>query len=120
MAQKYEGRAEDLLRGDYVRMDGRGNKRGGGMGGKVGGKVGGGKVDGGISGGKVGGKEDDWEGRDVCGGTWVVCEDQALVWEEAPEAYKDVWDVGDDLVDGGAAERVGWCWGRVSYKVRRE
>ncbi|MCJ1420915.1 hypothetical protein MMC32_007274 [Xylographa parallela] len=120
VAQKYEGRAEDLLRGDYVRMDGRGNKRGGGMGGKVGGKVGGGKVDGGISGGKVGGKEDDWEGRDVCGGTWVVCEDQALVWEEAPEAYKDVWDVGDDLVDGGAAERVGWCWGRVSYKVRRE
>ncbi|MCJ1431375.1 hypothetical protein MMC27_000727 [Xylographa pallens] len=106
VAQKYEGRAEDLLRGDFVRMDARGNKRGGGGVGGSGGISGGGKVDSG--------------GRDVHGGTWVVCEDKALVWEEAPEAYKDVWAVGDDLVDGGAAERVGWCWGRVSYKVRRE
>ena len=60
------------------------------------------------------------EGRKVHGGSWVVCEDKQLVWEEAPEAYKDVWDVGRDLVDAGAARRVGWCRGLVSYKVRRE
>ncbi|MCJ1396335.1 hypothetical protein MMC18_009224 [Xylographa bjoerkii] len=93
VAEKYAGRADDLLRGDFVKIDRRGNKRAGG-----------------------GGEG----GRLVHGGTWVVCEDKALVWEEAPEAYKDVWAVGDDLADAGAAERVGWCAGRVSYKVRRE
>ncbi|MCJ1291502.1 hypothetical protein MMC34_003046 [Xylographa carneopallida] len=115
VARKWDGRAEDLLRGDFVRVDGWGNKRsGGGGGGKgVSGKGGGAKV-----GGEKG--EGEAQGRNVSGGTWVVCEDKALVWEEAPEAYKDVWAVGDDLVEGGAAERVGWCWGRVSYKVRRE
>ena len=25
----------------------------------------------------------------------------SVVWEEAPEAYKDVWDVGEDLVAKG-------------------
>ncbi|CAF9910883.1 MAG: hypothetical protein HETSPECPRED_010220 [Heterodermia speciosa] len=59
-------------------------------------------------------------GEDVNGGTWVVCEDKQLVWEEAGEAYKDVWAVGEDLVRRGVAERWGWCRGRVSYKVRRE
>ncbi len=49
-----------------------------------------------------------------------MCEEKALVWEEAPEAYKDVWDVGEDLVQKGCAERWGWCRGRVSYKVRKE
>ncbi|MCJ1399483.1 hypothetical protein MMC11_002685 [Xylographa trunciseda] len=98
VADKYAGRADDLLRGDFVRMDAWGNKRGG----------------------KGGTGSKGQAGRDVSGGTWVVCEDKALVWEEAPEAYKDVWAVGDDLVEAGAAERVGWCWGRVSYKVRRE
>ena len=63
---------------------------------------------------------DESTGRDVHGGCWVVCEMKELVWEEAPEAYKDVWDVGQDLVDKGCAERWGWCRGRVSYKVRKE
>ena len=44
---------------------------------------------------------------------------QSLVWKEAPEVYKDVRDVADDLVAAGAVERMGWCWGRVSYKVRK-
>lgn len=91
IANKYKGRAEDLLRGDFVPMDKRGNK--------------------------LKGKD---AGEDVNGGTWVVCEDKQLVWEEAPEAYKDVWAVGADLVDKGCAERWGWCRGRVSYKVRKE
>lgn len=52
--------------------------------------------------------------------TWVICEEKSLVWEEAPEAYKDVEAVGQDLVDAGVAEIVGWCRARVSYKVRNE
>lgn len=91
IANKYRGRTEDLLRGDFVPMDKQGNK--------------------------LKGKD---AGEDVNGGTWVVCEDKQLVWEEAPEAYKDVWAVGADLVGKGCAERLGWCRGRVSYKVRRE
>jgi len=91
IASKYKGKSDDLLRGDFVKSDKKGNKR-------------------------IGGDE----GRDVKGGCWVVCEDKELVWEEAPEAYKDVWDVGEDLVARGCAERWGWCRPLVSYKVRRE
>ncbi|KAH7095890.1 tRNA-splicing ligase [Paraphoma chrysanthemicola] len=53
-------------------------------------------------------------------GTWVICDEKDLVWEEAPDAYKDVRAVGQDLVDAGAAQIVGWCRARVSYKVRHE
>jgi RNA-splicing ligase RtcB len=53
-------------------------------------------------------------------GTWVICDEKDLVWEEAPEAYKDVQMVGQDLVDAGVAEIVGWCRAIVSYKVRNE
>jgi RNA-splicing ligase RtcB len=54
------------------------------------------------------------------GGTWVICDEKDLVWEEAPDAYKDVELVGQDLVDAGVAEIVGRCRARVSYKVRKE
>lgn len=93
IAEKYAGKTEDLLRGDFVKADKRGNKLFGG---------------------------DNAGGRNVHGGCWVVCEEKQLVWEEAPEAYKDVWDVGEDLLKKGCAERWGWCRGRVSYKVRKE
>ena len=53
-------------------------------------------------------------------GTWVICDERDLVFEEAPEAYKDVHAVGEDLVREGVAEVVGWCRARVSYKVRNE
>jgi RNA-splicing ligase RtcB len=53
-------------------------------------------------------------------GTWVICDEKDLVFEEAPEAYKDVQAVGQDLVDTGAANIVGRCRARVSYKVRNE
>jgi RNA-splicing ligase RtcB len=53
-------------------------------------------------------------------GTWVICDEKDLVYEEAPEAYKDVHAVGEDLVREGVAEVVGWCRARVSYKVRNE
>ena len=57
-------------------------------------------------------------GRHVHGGTWVICDEKDLVYEEAPEAYKDVYAVAEDLVQAGAARVVGWCRARVSYKVR--
>jgi RNA-splicing ligase RtcB len=53
-------------------------------------------------------------------GTWVICDEKDLVYEEAPEAYKDVHAVGEDLVREGVAKVVGWCRARVSYKVRNE
>ncbi|KAH8730983.1 tRNA-splicing ligase [Phaeosphaeriaceae sp. PMI808] len=54
------------------------------------------------------------------GGTWVICDEKELAWEEAPAAYKDVELVGQDLVDTGVASIVGRCRARVSYKVRKE
>lgn len=98
VAQKYKGRSDDLLRGDFVRADRKGNKY--------------------LDGQR--GVNDAGKGEDVMGGVWVICEDKQLVWEEAPDAYKDVWDVAADLVASGAAEKWGWCRGRVSYKVRKE
>ncbi|KAF8249986.1 hypothetical protein K440DRAFT_581684, partial [Wilcoxina mikolae CBS 423.85] len=32
-------------------------------------------------------------------GGWLVCDEKELVWEEAPDAYKDVETVAKDLVD---------------------
>jgi hypothetical protein len=40
--------------------------------------------------------------------------------EEAPDAYKDIEAVGQDLVDAGVANIAGWCRARISYKVRNE
>ncbi|KAK1915452.1 hypothetical protein P3342_003262 [Pyrenophora teres f. teres] len=53
-------------------------------------------------------------------GTWVICDEKDVVFEEAPDAYKDVEAVGQDLADAGAANIVGWCRARISYKVRNE
>lgn len=91
VADKYKGKVDDLLRGDFVHSDRHGNKRQPGK-----------------------------DGRDIMGGTWVICEDKQLVWEEAGEAYKDVWAVSADLVMKGCVEEVGWCRAIVSYKVRKE
>jgi release factor H-coupled RctB family protein len=52
-------------------------------------------------------------------GGWVVCEDKELIYEEAPEGYKDVESVIRDLVDVGACEVIAWGIPRVSYKVRK-
>lgn len=53
-------------------------------------------------------------------GTWVICDEKDLVFEEAPDAYKDVEAVGQDLMEAGVASIVGRCRARVSYKVRNE
>jgi release factor H-coupled RctB family protein len=52
-------------------------------------------------------------------GGWVVCEDKELIYEEAPEGYKDVESVVRDLVEVGACEVIAWGMPRVSYKVRK-
>ncbi|KAL0639850.1 hypothetical protein Q9L58_001167 [Maublancomyces gigas] len=60
------------------------------------------------------------KGSVLKGAGWVVCDDKELVWEEAPEAYKDVEMVGEDMRRCGVAEVVGRCVPRVTYKVRKE
>ncbi|KAF2706882.1 hypothetical protein K504DRAFT_385614 [Pleomassaria siparia CBS 279.74] len=62
------------------------------------------------------GKDEGGHGQ----GTWVICDEKDLVFEEAPEAYKDVHAVGEDLVREGVAVVAGWCRARVSYKVRND
>lgn len=61
-----------------------------------------------------------WKGGDTVTSSIVICEDPELVWEEAPEAYKEIWRVGEALEEHGVARIVGWSAPRVSYKVRRE
>jgi RNA-splicing ligase RtcB len=53
-------------------------------------------------------------------GTWVICDETDLVFEEAPDAYKDVQAVAQDLLDASVASIIGWCRAKVSYKVRNE
>lgn len=98
MGQKYKGRSDHLLRRGFVRADRKRNKN----------------LEGQRKAGEAG------QGEDVMGGTWVVCEDKQIMWKEALDAYKDVWDVAADLVASGVAAKWGWCRGRVSYKVRKE
>lgn len=52
-------------------------------------------------------------------GGWVICEDKELIYEEAPEGYKEVESVISDLVDASACEVIAWGMPRVSYKVRK-
>lgn len=52
-------------------------------------------------------------------GGWVICEDKDLIYEEAPEGYKEVETVVADLVQAGACDVIAWGMPRVSYKVRK-
>ncbi|MCJ1364633.1 hypothetical protein MMC16_003747 [Acarospora aff. strigata] len=110
VASKYKGRAEDLLRGDHQHHtphSGHAHAHAGDHAATAVATLAG-------SGTARGGTEK--EGR---GGTWVICDDKSLVWEEAAEAYKDVLSVAQDLEREGVAMRVGLARARVSYKVRR-
>ncbi|KAI9103837.1 tRNA-splicing ligase RtcB-domain-containing protein [Phlyctochytrium arcticum] len=53
----------------------------------------------------------------VFGGT-VICEDKDLLCEEAPEAYKDISNIIDDLVQIGAVRVVAVLQPLVTYKMR--
>jgi release factor H-coupled RctB family protein len=52
-------------------------------------------------------------------GSHVICEDRELLYEEAPQAYKHITIVVDDLVQAGLAEVVAVLRPLVTYKVRR-
>lgn len=47
----------------------------------------------------------------------VICGDRQLIWEEAPQAYKDVDAVVEDLVTHGLAERVARLVPVLSFKT---
>ncbi len=52
-------------------------------------------------------------------GNPVVCEDKDLLYEEAPQAYKDVDRVVSDLVVAGVARVIAVLRPLLTYKVRR-
>ncbi len=52
-------------------------------------------------------------------GSHVICEDRELLYEEAPEAYKNISVVIDDMVQAGLVDIVATLRPVVTYKVRR-
>ena len=53
-------------------------------------------------------------------GSRVICEDRELLYEEAPQAYKNIAVVVDDLVAAGLVRIVARLRPLITYKVRRE
>lgn len=49
----------------------------------------------------------------------MICEDKELLYEEAPQAYKNINVVIQDLVDAGLAEVLAILRPVITYKVRR-
>lgn len=52
-------------------------------------------------------------------GSRVICEDRDLLYEEAPQAYKDVGAVVQDLVDAGLVRVIATLRPLITYKLRR-
>jgi release factor H-coupled RctB family protein len=52
-------------------------------------------------------------------GSRVICEDRALIYEEAPQAYKDIHQVVADLSDAGLIHVVATLRPLLTYKTRR-
>lgn len=52
-------------------------------------------------------------------GSRVICEDKSLLFEEAPQAYKNIHRVIQDLVDAGLGRVVATLKPIITYKVRR-
>ena len=52
-------------------------------------------------------------------GSRVICEDRALIYEEAPQAYKDIQRVIADLCDAGLIDVVATLRPLITYKTRR-
>jgi release factor H-coupled RctB family protein len=52
-------------------------------------------------------------------GSHVICEDRELLYEEAPQAYKNITIVIDDLVQAGLVDVLAVMKPLVTYKVRR-
>ncbi len=49
----------------------------------------------------------------------VICEDKALIYEEAPQAYKDISQVIEDLIQFDLIEVVATLKPVITYKTRR-
>lgn len=49
----------------------------------------------------------------------MICEDKELLYEEAPQAYKNINIVIDDLVREGLVDVIATLRPVVTYKVRR-
>jgi hypothetical protein len=49
-----------------------------------------------------------------------ICDSEELSEAMAPEKYKDVVAVSEDLEEAGAAEIIAWCSPRIVYRVRDE
>ncbi len=52
-------------------------------------------------------------------GSRVICEDRDLIYEEAPQAYKDIHQVIRDLVDAGLVDVIATLRPLITYKTRR-
>jgi len=52
-------------------------------------------------------------------GSYVICEDKNLLYEEAPQAYKNITVVIDDLVRADLIDVIAVLKPLVTYKVRR-
>jgi release factor H-coupled RctB family protein len=52
-------------------------------------------------------------------GSRVVCEERDLLYEEAPEAYKNIEDVIADLVDAGLVSVIATLRPLFTYKTRK-
>jgi len=52
-------------------------------------------------------------------GSRVICEDRDLIYEEAPQAYKDIHRVIRDLHEAGLIDLVATMRPLVTYKTRR-
>jgi release factor H-coupled RctB family protein len=53
-------------------------------------------------------------------GSRVICEERDLLYEEAPEAYKNIEDVVADLVDAGLVSVIATLRPLLTYKTRKE
>ncbi|MGV3524925.1 MAG: RNA ligase RtcB family protein [Candidatus Sericytochromatia bacterium] len=53
-------------------------------------------------------------------GSWVICEDRDLLYEEAPEAYKPIDRVVADLVEAGLVRVIAELAPLITYKMRRD
>ncbi len=51
-------------------------------------------------------------------GSRVICDDRALLYEEAPEAYKDITQVIGDLVDAGLIHLIARFHPVITYKTQ--
>jgi release factor H-coupled RctB family protein len=51
-------------------------------------------------------------------GSYVICEDRSLLYEEAPQAYKDIESIIGDMVAHGLIRVIASFTPVLTYKVR--